>query len=606
MDDSRIPPGCLSSFISLECTSLSALHRRIAAAENNFCPLESIALEGFGEVKWNILEQDKEHKEGITNLELKLTEALSVLQEEVEALKLRLEETAEASGHGPVTVRETRIEAPKPKIFRGERSAQDVKNFLWQLDAYFEHVSIANEAAKIRTTAMYLTDTAMLWWQRKNVDMEKGTCLIDTWEQFKEELKRQFYPQNVVHEARRKLRELKKTSSICEYVNDFTKLTLQMPNLTSEDLLFNFLNGLQNWAKQELQRRHVNTVDEVIVMAESLSDFWTGAPKGNGNMSQTVAAPKTDPNRGKGKYVPNRNNENRGNRNQSSQYRKNYEQKKKGGPQRDVCYLCRDSSHFARYCPTLRKLGAIVASHHQQGQTAAPTGKQPEERGAPTDGAGQEKNKVVGLFNHMDLFNHMTLAAIAAQLPRVRPRESLFVDAKLNGKDVCIMMDTSATHNFVTEERARDLGLVFVSSDTLLKTVNALPTTVHGFDPKVHLALGGWQGLTDFTVAPMDVFDIILGLDFWYEINTFISPHLNQLHISDPEGSCVVTIIQVPQNRMHMSVMQLVKGFKKGEPTFFVTLTGIIENSLGAVTLPPCIEQVLENNKDVMPKELPK
>ena len=32
----------------------------------------------------------------------------------------------------PVTVRETRIEAPKPKEFRGERSAQDVENFLWR------------------------------------------------------------------------------------------------------------------------------------------------------------------------------------------------------------------------------------------------------------------------------------------------------------------------------------------------------------------------------------------------------------------------------------------------------------------------------------------
>ena len=88
----------------------------------------------------------------------------------------------------------------------------------------------------------------------------------------------------------------------------------------------------------------------------------------------------------------------------------------------------------------------------------------------------------------------MTLAAVAAHPPSVRPYESLFVDAKLNGKDVRIMVDTGATHNFVTEERARELGLVFISSDTLMKTVNALPTTVHGFAPNVHIALGGWQG----------------------------------------------------------------------------------------------------------------
>ncbi|XP_075103854.1 uncharacterized protein LOC142178413 [Nicotiana tabacum] len=171
----------------------------------------------------------------------------------------------------------------------------------------------------------------------------------------------------------------------------------------------------------------------------------------------------------------------------------------------------------------------------------------------------------------MALINHMTFAAVIAQLPRVRPRESLFIDAKLNGKDVRIMVDTSTTHNFVTEERARELGLVFLSRDTLTKTVNSLPTTVHGFAPNMHIDLGGWQGLADFTVAPMDVFDIILGLDFWFEINALIAPR-----------------------------------FKKGEPTFLATLTGIVENSLEAVALPPCIEQVLEDNKDVIPQELPK
>ena len=63
-----------------------------------------------------------------------------------------------------------------------------MENFIWQMDAYFEHVDMHNEAAKIRTTAMYLTDTAMLWWRRKMADMERGVCQIDDWEQFKVEL----------------------------------------------------------------------------------------------------------------------------------------------------------------------------------------------------------------------------------------------------------------------------------------------------------------------------------------------------------------------------------------------------------------------------------
>lgn len=94
------------------------------------------------------------------------------------------------------------------------------------MDAYFEHVNMQSKAAKIKTTAMYLTDMAMLWWRRRKADMEKGVCIIDGWDKFKGELKRQFYLQNVVHEDSRRLRELKQTSSIRDYVKEFTKLTL--------------------------------------------------------------------------------------------------------------------------------------------------------------------------------------------------------------------------------------------------------------------------------------------------------------------------------------------------------------------------------------------
>ena len=89
------------------------------------------------------------------------------------------------------------------------------------------------------------------------------------------------------------------------------------------------------------------------------------------------------------------------------------------------------------------------------------------------------------------------------------------------------MVDTGATHNFLTEQNAKELGLNYVYNNTFLKTVNTTPTSIHGIAPKVPIDLGDWTGLTDFTIAPMYVFDVILGLDFWYEVNTFISPRHN-------------------------------------------------------------------------------
>lgn len=133
------------------------------------------------------------------------------------------------------------------------------------------------------------------------------------------------------------------------------------------------------------------------------------------------------------------------------------------------------------------------------------------ECGGQVDEAMKERIRLL-VYSTMALFNHMTLATIVAHPPHVRLHESLFIDAKLNGKDVYIMVDTGATHNFVTEEQVKDLRLVFMYIDTLLKTVNTLPSTVHGFAPRVQLALGEWKGWMDFTIVPMDVHCIGAGI----------------------------------------------------------------------------------------------
>ncbi|XP_025628770.1 uncharacterized protein [Arachis hypogaea] len=86
------------------------------------------------------------------------------------------------------------------------------------MEMYFEGQGVVEETIKVRTATLYLSDNATLWWRRKCVDMEKGTCNIATWKDFKRELKRQFFPENVVYEARKKLRELKHKSTISDYI----------------------------------------------------------------------------------------------------------------------------------------------------------------------------------------------------------------------------------------------------------------------------------------------------------------------------------------------------------------------------------------------------
>ncbi|CAL2236764.1 unnamed protein product [Prunus armeniaca] len=67
-----------------------------------------------------------------------------------------------------------------------------------------------------------------------------------------------------------KVRWLKQMGSVKDYVTTFPNLLFDVPNMTDEDKLMYFMIGLQNWAKLELQMRHVQTLSEAIAAAESL------------------------------------------------------------------------------------------------------------------------------------------------------------------------------------------------------------------------------------------------------------------------------------------------------------------------------------------------
>ena len=76
--------------------------------------------------------------------------------------------------------------------------------------------------------------------------------------------------------ARKNMRRLKHTGSIRDYVKEFSSLMLEIPNMTGEELLFNFMDNLQGWMEQELRRRGVQDLATTMALAESLTDYKMG------------------------------------------------------------------------------------------------------------------------------------------------------------------------------------------------------------------------------------------------------------------------------------------------------------------------------------------
>lgn len=139
----------------------------------------------------------------------------------------------------------------------------------------------------------------------------------------------------------------------------------------------------------------------------------------------------------------------------------------------------------------------------------------------------------------------------------------------LNGRTTKAMVDTGATHNFITETEAARLGLKITPWDGWIKTVNASARRLGGVAKDVDMVLGARKGPVDFSVAPMDDFQVVLGMDFMRKVSAVVMSSFNSVCIFNKDSPCMIAGTSGPKAKTkQLSAMQIAKGAKKGEPTF--------------------------------------
>ncbi|KAK3027702.1 hypothetical protein RJ639_041412 [Escallonia herrerae] len=251
-------PGILKQF-SLR---LDALEVNLEATDNTRYA-ESMEWEGKFQELQDRVEHHTRHSGGI-DWESKFQE----LQDRVELLSRAVVNTpAGGAEHS------SRPRVPEPKSYGGARDAKELENFFFDVEQYFRAIRVDSEATKVSMAAMYLVGDAKLWWRKKYAEIEDGSCVINTWEILKRELKSQFFPENTAFNARKALLECKHTGSVREYCQTFSALMLDISDMSAVDRLFFFMEGLKPWARTEFNRRRVNNLNEAIIAAESLSDY---------------------------------------------------------------------------------------------------------------------------------------------------------------------------------------------------------------------------------------------------------------------------------------------------------------------------------------------
>eukprot|EP00253_Pinus_taeda_P003556 PITA_03556 len=401
----------------------------------------------------------------------KVKEELKELRTQHDELKTQFEYTDYLCGGVP------HVKVKEPESYDGTRSAKVLGNFLWDMEQYLERLNLSKGEAQVKVAAQFLTNDAKMWWRRRVDQITSGSADdITSWDDMKKALQSHFSPQDETWEARTKIKFIKQTGSLQTYQQEYSSAVLELLDMAEKDKVFNFIIGLKPWACNEVKRQKIRTLEEAFAAVDRLVDQYDETS------------------------------------NEKKKFDKLKEKKKEGNPKADnapkekkplACWICA-GPHMAKTCPSRPK--AIVAAQEEE-----------------------DDNASVGMMQIVEA--SATTEVTSRRNPERKKLE--YVRMKIGGTEVVTMIDSGASHNFMSEDTVRRLSLKFVPVEAHMKTVNSPPTAILGIAEKVDTVLGEWSGKVDFTIVRIDDYEAVLGMEFMEKFEAMVVPHLRKLFIYD-------------------------------------------------------------------------
>lgn len=108
------------------------------------------------------------------------------------------------------------------------------------------------------------------------------------------------------------------------------------------------------------------------------------------------------------------------------------------------------------------------------------------------------------------------------------------------------MIDTGDTHNLVSVEEAKRLGVKLTKEKGYLKAVNSLVKPIVGIARHVAMQIGLWTRNVDLSMVHMDDFQVVLRLEFVNQVKAVPLPFISSGIIM--EGPSTYMVPTVPGN----------------------------------------------------------
>jgi len=138
--------------------------------------------------------------------------------------------------------------------------------------------------------------------------------------------------------------------------------------------------------------------------------------------------------------------------------------------------------------------------------------------------------------------------ALNANLAQVECNRLIFLKGKIVKRDVLRLLDTGASHNFITRESTErmELHLEELKAPVEVHFANGVPHPTASQAKEVPLQLGNWRGKVDLLVSTLGGMDCVLGMEFITQNNVLIKGHNILVRIPSKSGIVKVKAHDMP------------------------------------------------------------
>ncbi|XP_050907676.1 uncharacterized protein LOC127121130, partial [Lathyrus oleraceus] len=460
-----------------------------------------------------------------------------------------------------------------PPVFKGKHDPDAALGWLKEIERIFR-VMDCTPAQKVRYGTHMLAVEADDWWLETHERLTVAGEVI-TWDVFRREFMRKYYPEDVRGKKEIEFLELKQGNmSVTDYAAKFVELSKFYPHYTGAGAEFSkcikFENGLRSEIKKAVGYQKIRIFTELVdscrIFEEDNNAHYKIVSDRRGKQHQNRGKPYDAP-AGKGKQ------------------RAAPAQRASGGgaPAGIVCFKCGQAGHKSNVCTAevkrcfrCGKTGHAIADCKHKEVICFNCGEEGHIGSQCQKPKKPQTGKVFALTGTQTSSEDRLI------------RGTCFI----NGTPLITIIDTGATHCFISANCARRLGLKLsaLGGELIVETPAKGSITTSLVCLKCPLSIFDRDFYVDLVCLQLDGMDVILGMN-WLEYNyVHIDCHRKSVRFSTPEEEGVDLL----------PFRELRKLMKEGAQMFSLMATLSVEGKAKIEEL-----LVVKEFPEVFPDEIP-